>query len=328
MKNKNNVEVNILVGSNSVPEYVKNDSVFIEGKENSEYSIKVKNHNGYRVKCVLGVDGLNIVDSNLIGDSKDEIGYILDPYQETIIKGYRIDEKSVSSFKFVAKNAAYANTDKGQEGKTTGVISVKVYREKIDKFEALNLKLAKLSKDLEDEKFKWPKYVPIYPKFIPLHNPWYNQYWEYPYNNPFFTSNITWTCTGTSTKTETTYAANTMRCCATNAEDNPNNMGTATSVNYSQHLDNKSVCDNQAVEPRQDSPFVLGSSWGSKVESNIKEVAFETGDYLGESIIYYTDRAGLEVLGIEFKKVPKISIFPNPAPASKKYCAVPSGWNG
>ena len=338
MKNKNNVELSVIIGSNAVPEYVKNDSVFIEGREGSEYSLKIKNHNGYRVKVIIGIDGINIVNSELIGDSKDEIGYILEAYQETIIKGYRIDDKSVGSFKFVAKNAAYANTDKGQEGKTTGVIICRVYREKESQLDKMAKQLSKLEKDLDNEKFKWPKYVPIYPKVVP-HNPWYDPYWEYPYTKPY------WTCAtqtygtansdivrGVSNSAGATYCATlgggNAQCSATNAKSNPDNVGTATSVNFVQHLDNKAVCDNQAVEPRQDSPFSLGSAWGSKVESTVKETKFETGDYLGELILYYTNRAGLESLGIEFKKVAKVSVFPNPAPASKKYCAVPSGWSG
>lgn len=290
----NNVTLSIEVNGKAIAEYEKNSAIFIEGKDGAKYSIRVKNHNEYRCKIVVGVDGISILDSKPISDDNNQTGYIIEAYGETLIKGYRIDANNVSSFKFVAKEKAYVSeTNKELEGKTTGTISCRVYKEQgklIDGADELD-KMIKKWEEWKPEKEYIP--VPYYPKdVLPWHKP---NYEPYPWNHP-----VTFGCMNTS------------------------HMETNKGLN-AEYAAKSQVADNQSPE-QSASSFNLGSSWGQKVESVVKEVEFITGDHLGDLIIYYSDRIGLEAMGISFKKVAQVSELPNPFPADKKYCRVPSGW--
>lgn len=72
-------------------------------------------------------------------------------------------------------------------------------------------------------------------------------------------------------------------------------------------------------------PFVLGSTFGEKVESRVTEVTFEVGACLGELALFYTTRAGLVALGVDLKPRAKVSF---PQAFGSKYCEVPANWKG
>lgn len=265
----------------------------------------------------MGVDGINVVYGKPLGDNSNEIGYILDAGQITLIKGYRIDDVNVAQFKFTEADKSYANVTKKMGGKTTGVISAKVYTEKVKAFD-YEKELAKIHKRLDEQKDN-KEYIPypIYPK----RDPWYD---EWPYQKPW----ITWTSPtvwGLS-NSQVTYT-----CASNNVGGTILNNPTC---NYSQvvGLDesyNQSL--NSSIEPAHDTvnAFTLGGSWGKKTEQQIKEITFETGNLLCNLVMYYAAKVGLESLGVEMKKLPKISKRPEPFPAAQtKYCSVPSGWTG
>ncbi len=315
MKN-NNVSVSVLSNGNSIQEFEKDSRVFIEGRENWEYSVKLENHNSFRVKVTLGIDGVNVIDSKPIGEDSKEMGYILGAGESTVIKGYRLDESNVASFRFTDGKSAYANTVKGMGGKTQGVIACRVYREKDNNLE----KIQKIMEEFERKNKEKPakEYIPypVYPSWPKY--PWYQQddwgYWR--------SNTIPYTLICKSTDCVTLNGGLTS---ATNL-----NSVSQTSINCMTQVEeghHGSPCaDFSTVSPVEDNPFKLGSTFGSKIEQKVVETAFETGEFLCELVIYYATRIGLESLGIEFKKVAKISAFPEHKPG--KYCAVPSGWVG
>lgn len=333
----NNIELTTLVNGNAVSEYVKDSSTYIEARNGTEYAVKIKNHNGYKVKVIIGIDGINIIDSGCLGNSPDEMGYVLDAYQETIIKGYRINNKDVATFKFTEGKKAYANKEKKMEGKTQGVIACRVYAEKI----SWQKTIKELEDKIDQKKDKWDRnYVPI-PYPVPSYpvKPWYQE--------PF------WYCT-TTTKIGDTCEPASFTC-----GDNLGNIGSSvcrTSIdmmnkseqlrgintcNYmqsdmsnlrpvaksSQHV-NSALRSRSLLSQKETNPFSLGSEWGKKETQEVKEVGFDVGAFVAELVLYYAPRAGLESLGIEFKKLPKITKRPDAFPAADKYCSVPSGWTG
>lgn len=123
---KNNFEVQILVNGHPVKEYFKDGKVFIEGKMDSKYAIKIKNNSYRRILAVPTVDGLSVIDGKL--GSFDSRGYIIDGYSSETIYGWRKDGDTVASFYFSNIDDSYA--EKSDKGGYQGVIGVAIFYEK------------------------------------------------------------------------------------------------------------------------------------------------------------------------------------------------------
>jgi hypothetical protein len=122
-------ELQVLVNGKRVKEYCHKGKTFVEGRKNSQYSIKVKNNSGTRVLAVVTVDGVNVIS----GEGGDEsAGYVVNAYSALDVKGYRVDLENVGAFKFCAKGKSYCN-EVGLEG-NSGVIGVRIFPEKMLNF--------------------------------------------------------------------------------------------------------------------------------------------------------------------------------------------------
>ena len=100
---------------------------FVVGKKNREYEIRIKNLGDTRMEAVLSVDGLDVVDSQPASTKKR--GYIVNPRQTLVVKGFRTSHEAVSSFKFSSVGSSYANLRHG-ETRNVGVIGMAVFHEK------------------------------------------------------------------------------------------------------------------------------------------------------------------------------------------------------
>jgi hypothetical protein len=96
---------------------------------NERYTIRVSNPTPRRVEAVVTVDGLDVVD----GESGDlrKRGYIVPPYGEVRIEGFRTSLSNVATFRFSSVDGSYA----GQQGKArnVGVIAVAIFEEQAPK---------------------------------------------------------------------------------------------------------------------------------------------------------------------------------------------------
>jgi hypothetical protein len=124
--NNGNIEVQVLVNGRPVREYSHEGNTYIEGREGTEYVIKVKNNGWYRVLAVPAIDGINVITGKIA--TPDDTGYIINAYSSIDIKGFRKDVDTVGSFKFSAKGQSYAAA-KGIEY-NAGVIGVIIFTEK------------------------------------------------------------------------------------------------------------------------------------------------------------------------------------------------------
>ena len=127
---QNNVEVSIIVGNRPIREYLFEGRLYVEGKNDSEYSIRIKNNTYGRIKTVISIDGLNVINGTKASNDQNETGYVISAYNSMDIKGFRADNNSVGAFKFVQKRESYA-TENGSYY-TNGIIGVRVYSEKIN----------------------------------------------------------------------------------------------------------------------------------------------------------------------------------------------------
>src|SRR3954470_6003802 len=108
-----------------LPTYALKDRFYVQGNANERYIIRITNPTANRVEAVVSVDGLDVVDGEN-GDLRKR-GYVVPPYGETRIEGFRTSQADVATFRFSAVTDSYA----GKKGKArnVGVIAVALFEE-------------------------------------------------------------------------------------------------------------------------------------------------------------------------------------------------------
>lgn len=100
---------------------------YIAGNPGDRYAVRLVNRTDQRVLVVLSVDGVNAVSGETA--APDQTGYVLAPWEQTEIAGWRKSQKEVAQFYFTALPDSYAaRTDRPDN---VGVIGAAVFREKI-----------------------------------------------------------------------------------------------------------------------------------------------------------------------------------------------------
>lgn len=133
----NNVTLTVIINGQSgnfdAREYVspQDRQTYIEGREGSNFSLRIYNGNSFRVLAIPSVDGLSVLDGEPAGENSP--GYLLEPRQTLDIPGWMVDEKTAAKFFFAGmkdgKDSSYvAQMDKDTSNK--GVIGLMVFREK------------------------------------------------------------------------------------------------------------------------------------------------------------------------------------------------------
>ena len=125
--NTNNVSMHVQVNGRACKEYSQNGSTYIESRHGSNYTVKIKNDNAYRVMTVVSVDGLDVVSGKNAAET--DTGYIIDAYDSLEIKGYRINDNDCASFIFTSRGKSYVQNIKG-DARNCGVIGLRAFREK------------------------------------------------------------------------------------------------------------------------------------------------------------------------------------------------------
>lgn len=178
----NNFELDVLVHGSPARTYKHNGRVFIEGKEGSEFSIKIKNNTSRRVLAVLTVDGLSAIDGKEAGFESG--GYILEPWISSKIPGWRLDNKEVAKFEFGTPPQSYV-AKKGGDGNNLGIIGCAFFYEKEDLTQKLLDQIADLEKYRPKEHHHYYPY-PHYPTYPT--SPWWT-YTTYGSGSQTFTVN-------------------------------------------------------------------------------------------------------------------------------------------
>jgi hypothetical protein len=109
----------------TLPTYAMKDRFYVQGNLGERYVIRVTNPTANRVEAVVAVDGLDVID----GDEGDlhKRGYIVPPYGDVRIEGFRTSLVDVATFRFSGVDGSYA----GKQGKArnVGVIAVAIFEE-------------------------------------------------------------------------------------------------------------------------------------------------------------------------------------------------------
>lgn len=122
------MNIEILVNGRPIKQYCHNGEVYVEGREGSEYSIRVINPRFSRVKAIVSVDGLSVLD----GKEASELskGYLLDSKGSITIDGWRVSNDTVRKFKFGKVSRSYSKKV-GSGVVNCGVIGVMMFEEKV-----------------------------------------------------------------------------------------------------------------------------------------------------------------------------------------------------
>jgi hypothetical protein len=109
-----------------LPIYFHNGKYYVAGKPGNEYQITLRSQSQGDVLGVVSVDGVNVVSGETA--TPNQSGYMLTPWQQTDIKGWRKSTDRVARFYFTELPDSYAaRTDRPDD---VGVIGVAVFRSK------------------------------------------------------------------------------------------------------------------------------------------------------------------------------------------------------
>lgn len=130
---KSNYEVEVLVNGKPLKEYMHDRKVYVEGRQGTSFSLRLKNNSWQRKLFVPSIDGLSVMN----GEDCDyqSGGYIVRPHSSITIEGWRVSDSEVAEFYFSSPSDSYRK--RMQRGNNLGVIGVAVF----------------------DEKFKMPEFV-------------------------------------------------------------------------------------------------------------------------------------------------------------------------
>jgi hypothetical protein len=105
--------------------YLHRGRYYVRGDRGDRYTVRVSNPTPRRIEAVVTVDGLDVIDGE--GGDVRKRGYVIQPYGELRVEGFRTSTTDVATFRFSSVGASYA----GRKGKArnVGVIAVALFEE-------------------------------------------------------------------------------------------------------------------------------------------------------------------------------------------------------
>ena len=100
--------------------------LYVAGKKNGRYQIRVRNKTRERILIITTVDGRN-VQTGEPGGGHEDGGHVLEPHQSWTFTGWRTSNNEVAAFRFGKKGGAYSSQMGSPEN--VGVIGVAVFEE-------------------------------------------------------------------------------------------------------------------------------------------------------------------------------------------------------
>jgi hypothetical protein len=128
------VSVSLEVDGRTAPLYPAPDGsgrYYLEAWRGSRYAVRFANRTGERLGVLLTVDGLNAISGERSPAGARSPGrmYVLYPWDDTVVQGWRTSLEDVRQFTFVDEERSYA-TRSGKGGGRLGWIEVEIYRER------------------------------------------------------------------------------------------------------------------------------------------------------------------------------------------------------
>ena len=109
-----------------LPVYWHEGRAYVVGKPGNEYAVRIRNRQREDVLGVISVDGVNVITGETA--LAQQSGYVLAPYRQFDISGWRKNLASTAAFYFTALPDSYAARTGRPDN--VGVIGVALYRRK------------------------------------------------------------------------------------------------------------------------------------------------------------------------------------------------------
>lgn len=109
-----------------LPMYWHDGRRYVVGNPGNEYAIRVRNAGAGRVLTVMSVDGVNVISGDAA--SPRQSGYVLSPYENAEIAGWRTSLSRTAAFYFTSLPDSYAARTGRPDN--VGVIGVAVFTER------------------------------------------------------------------------------------------------------------------------------------------------------------------------------------------------------
>lgn len=112
-------------GGNAFAQTLFRGDTYVAGAPGARYTLRLANRSAERVLVVLSVDGVNVISGQTASPSQD--GYVLAPWQQVDIRGWRKSLEETAEFYFTELPDSYA----ARTGRPfdVGVIGAAVFRE-------------------------------------------------------------------------------------------------------------------------------------------------------------------------------------------------------
>ncbi len=111
-----------------LPVYWHEGRAYVVGKPGNEYAVRIRNRQRDDVLGIISVDGVNVITGETAVSQQS--GYVLAPYRQFDISGWRKNLASVAAFYFTPLPDSYAARTGRPDN--VGVIGVALYRRKED----------------------------------------------------------------------------------------------------------------------------------------------------------------------------------------------------
>jgi hypothetical protein len=127
------IDVTVEVAGRPVPLYGATDGtgrLYFEAREGSPYALRLTNRSHERLGALVVVDGLNVISGERepVGHGRPGRLYVLAPWTDVEVRGWRTSLEQVRQFTFVDERASYA-TRSGKSNSRMGWIEMAVYRD-------------------------------------------------------------------------------------------------------------------------------------------------------------------------------------------------------
>jgi hypothetical protein len=110
----------------ALPTFEQGGRRYVMGQMGQRYQVRIVNPTGSRIEAVVSVDGLDAVDGHPASLSKR--GYVVAPYGEVTIDGFRTSLDAVAAFRFSSVRDSYAA--RTRHARNVGVVGVAFFGER------------------------------------------------------------------------------------------------------------------------------------------------------------------------------------------------------
>ncbi len=109
----------------ALPTFHHRGRTYVLGSHGARYLLRIRNQTGGRIEVVASVDGRDVIDGRPASASKP--GYLIQPWGQVVIDGFRLSHESVAAFRFSAVEDSYAA--RMGDARDVGVVGAAVFIE-------------------------------------------------------------------------------------------------------------------------------------------------------------------------------------------------------